>query len=319
MSLNPLLPTKTRSRIRSVIDNLSLLRAFVAVVEARSFSEAARRLNVAPSTVSKHVSMLEDRIRGQLIIRSTKNLSITELGGRFYERCVTILDQVEAAEMEIGDYNAEPQGVLKLAAAPVFAMKHLTSVLCRFMNKYPHVKVETSLETANVDLVAEGFDAAIRVSSSLEPGLIALKLAPNIRVFCAAPDYLKKYGAPTCVVDLQDHNCIVVRGVSQSSRWAVRNTKGELESAQVSGNFSSDNGDIVRQAILGGLGIGHLARFMVQEHLDSGELVEIFSDSRVIASHVFAVYPERRNLPLKTRAFLDHMREEFHVPPAWVA
>lgn len=317
MSFVPLLSPKSKSGTRSIIDNLSLLRAFVAVVESRSFSEAARRMRVVPSTISKHVSTLEARIRAQLIIRSTTNLSVTELGEHFYQRCVAILEQVEEAEYEVGSYNAEPQGILRISAATVFSLKHLGPIFARFLDKYPKVTIESNLSVATADMVGEGFDVAIRITSNLEPGLIAVKLAANSRIFCAAPSYLEKAGTPLTAADLEKHNCLIVRGMTQLSRWSIRNLHGEFESINVSGNFVSDNGDLVRQMLVAGLGIGHLARFMVQDHLDSGELVEIFPDSRVIASNIYAVYPERRNLPLKTRAFIDHLKSEFKTLPSW--
>jgi DNA-binding transcriptional LysR family regulator len=317
MSYEPVLPRRPDGRPRSVIDNLSLLRAFVAVVEAGSFSEAGRRLRVVPSTVSKHISALESRLNGHLVVRSTKHLSVTELGQRFYEHCLAILRQVEEAELEIGEYNAEPQGLLKVSAATVFASRHLAPIFFRFLQKNPKVTLDTTLTTTSEDLVARGIDVAIRISNDLDLGLIALKLAANTRVYCAAPAYLERRGRPATGTELLTHNCLLVRGVAQSARWPIRNARGEIEHVTVSGNFVSDNGDVLRQMLLAGLGVGHLARFMVHEHLVAGDLVELFPDSRVVASHIYAVYPERRNMPLKTRAFLDHLRAEFSIPPPW--
>ncbi|WP_231639152.1 LysR family transcriptional regulator [Sphingomonas profundi] len=302
-----------------MIDDLGALRAFVAVVEAGSFSAAGRRLRVVPSTISKHVAELESRVSGQLVIRSTKRLSITELGSRFYDRCLSILHEVEETENEIGEYNAEPQGLLRVSAATVFTTRHMTPILVRFLRKYPKVRLDISLSTSAEDIVADGIDVAIRISNNLDPGLIALKLAPNMRVYCAAPDYLARHGTPGSLADLAGHNCLVVRGVTQSARWPQRLADGSIEQVAVSGSFVSDNGDLVRQALLEGLGIGHLARFMVDEHIRSGELVELFPESREPASNIYAVYAKRKNLPLKTRAFLDHLRAEFATPPSWAA
>jgi DNA-binding transcriptional LysR family regulator len=317
MSFDPVLPRRADGRPRSIIDNLSLLRAFVAVVESGSFSEAGRRLRVVPSTVSKHIAALEARLNGHLVVRSTKHLSITELGQRFYEHCRAILREVEEAELEIGEYNAEPQGLLKVSAATVFASRHLAPIFMRFLEKNPKVTLDTTLTTTSEDLVAHGIDVAIRISNDLDPGLIALKLAANTRVYCAAPAYLERRGRPTSGAELLTHNCLLVRGVAQSARWPIRNGRGEIEHVTVSGNFISDNGDVLRQMLLAGLGVGHLARFMVHDHLEAGDLVELFPDSRVVASHIYAVYPERRNLPLKVRTFLDHLRSEFRNPPPW--
>lgn len=302
---------------RSVLNDLGNLRVFVAVVEASSFTEAGRKLQIVPSTVSKHIAALEARIKGQLIIRSTQRLSVTELGRRFYERCVAILQEVENAENEIGDYQAEPQGLLRVSAATVLATRHLMPLLSSFLDRHPKVKLELTLTTVTEDLVADGIDVAIRISNNLDPNLVAVKLAPNIRVFCASPKYLEREGYPATVADLTAHNCLAIRNVFQSSAWPMRKDDGSFENIVVGGNFSTNNGDILRQALLAGLGIGHLARFMVHDHIESGELVELFPESRTVASHIYAVFPKRRDLPLKTRAFIDHMRAEFRTAIAW--
>lgn len=303
--------------VRFLIDDLMLLRAFVAVVETRSFTGAGKRLNVVPSTISKHIASLERRLDGRLITRTTKHLSVTELGARFYERCLLIFHEVEEAELEIGEYQAEPQGNLRISAATTLAVRHFGPIFVSFLQRYPKVTLEVSLSATNKDLVADGYDVGIRISSELDPNLIALKLAPNTRVYCASPLYLQKNGYPEAPRDLLNHNCLVMRGVLQSSRWPFIMPDGAVESVVVSGNYVADNGDLLRQALLTGIGVGYLARFIVQEHLDSGELVEIFPESRVTTSNIYVVYPDRKKLPLKTRAFIDHLRDEFRLPPAW--
>jgi DNA-binding transcriptional LysR family regulator len=302
---------------RSFFDDLRALRVFVAVVDTGSLTDAAHRLSIAPSTVSKRLSALETSVSGQLIIRSTKRLHVTELGRSFYDRCIAILHEVEGAEMDVGEYNAEPQGVLRVSAAPVFASRHLMPIIARLLERHPKITIDLSLTSSEEDLVAGGIDAAIRISHDLDPGLVAVRLAPNVRVFCASPAYLKAHGQPASVKDLVNHNCLIVRNVSQSSVWPMRRSDGTIETVSVSGSFVCDNGDMVRQALLAGLGIGHLARFMVHEHIESGELVELFPGSRVIANHIYVVFPKKRNMPLKTRVFIDHLRAEFRTPAPW--
>lgn len=302
---------------RSVLNDLGNLRVFVAVVEASSFTEAGRRLQIVPSTVSKHIAALEAKVQGQLVIRSTQQLSVTELGRRFYERCVSILQEVESAENEIGEYQAEPQGLLRISAATVLATRHLTPLLTSFLQRHPKVRIDLALTTVVDDLVADGIDVALRISNNLDPNLVAVKLAQNIRIFCASPDYLRREGHPRSVAELTSHNCLVMRNVAQSVAWPMRREDGSFENIVVSGNFVTNNGDMMRQALLAGWGIGHLARFMVHDHIQSGELVELFPDSRTIASHIYLVFPKRRNLPLKTRAFVDHMRAEFRTAIPW--
>lgn len=302
---------------RSALDDLRALRVLIAVVETGSLTEAARRLNIAPSTVSKHISGLEARVHGQLVVRSTKQIHVTELGQRFNARCRAIIREVEGAELEVNDYNAEPQGLLRVSAAPVFAIKHLAPVVARFLEKYPKVSVDLELTSTEQDLVANGIDAAIRISGKLDDNLVAVKLAPNIRVYCAAPSYLAKHGKPASVSDLVHHNCLIIPSVARSAVWPMRREDGIIEEIAVSGTFKCNNGDMLRQALLQGMGIGHLARFMVHDHIASGDLVELFPESRVVASHIYVVFPSKRNMPLKTRAFVDHLRAEFQHAAPW--
>ncbi len=299
------------------IDNLTLLRAFVAVVELQSFTAAGRRLNVVPSTMSKHIAALEQQLCCQLVIRSTKTLSITELGTRFYKRCLSILQEVEQAEIEVGEYKSEPQGLLRVSAPTTLATHVLAPVFFRFKQRFPKVTLDLSLTPASEDLVASGTDVAIRISSALDPNLIALKLAPNTRLCCASPDYLERHGRPATPAELRHHECVVVKSIQQSASWPFRALDGRTEHVVVPGGIHADNVEVIAQAVLAGLGIGHLPRFVVEPQIASGALIELFAERRVVESHIYALYPERRNLALKTRAFIDHLRAEFRDPPAW--
>lgn len=310
-------PPSEVGRPRFVIDDLTLLRAFVAVVETQSFTRAGATLGIMPSTISKHIKSLEQRLDGRLVTRTTKHLSITEIGQRFYERCLHVLHEIQQAEFEVSEYNAEPQGLLRISAATTLATRHFAPIFVSFLKKYPKVKLDVSLSVSSEDLVVSGIDIGIRISSELDPNLVALKIAPNMRVYCASPGYLFAHGKPTKPAELAHHNCLVMRGVLHSARWTFRLPDEDTQTINVSGNFVADNGDLLRQAMLAGLGIGYLSRFMVQEHLTSGQLIELFPESRTVTSTIYAVYPARRNLPLKTRAFLDHLRAEFLIPPDW--
>jgi DNA-binding transcriptional LysR family regulator len=304
-------------RVRYLLDNLAHLRAFAAVVECQGFSAAGRRLGVVPSTVSKYIAALEQQVAGQLVVRSTKTLRITELGARFYKRCVAILHEVDDAEIELGQYNSEPQGVLRVSAPTTLGTHYLAPIFFKFSSLYPKVSLEISLTPASQDLVATSIDVAIRISSALDPGLVALKLAPNMRLYCASPAYLERRGTPSSPLELRKHDCLVVRSAQQSTAWPFPAPDGRIEHHIVEGRLSADNVEVIRQAALAGLGIAHLSRFLIEEHIGRGELVELFPKSRVLESYIYAVYPERRNLALKTRAFLDLLKAEFRAPPPW--
>ena len=298
---------------RSALDDLARLRVFTAVVEAGTFSAAGRRLGVVPSTVSKHISSLEAQLRGQLITRSTQRLSVTELGQRFYERCRVILQDVTEAEEEVHEYQGEPQGLLRITAAPVLAVGHLMPLLAEFTVLSPKVDLEVTITPESQDLFASGIDAALRITREPDADLVAVKLGPNERVFCASPEYLKSRGAPRTVPELKGHNCLVIENVAQSAEWPMRDEAGRSSTVSVSGNLVSNNADLVRQALLAHMGIGHIALFLVEKHLADGTLVELFPNQRVLFSHIYLVFPKRRHLPLKTRAFIDFMRNRFRT------
>ncbi|ABQ70605.1 transcriptional regulator, LysR family [Rhizorhabdus wittichii RW1] len=303
---------------RSMLDNLSALRAFVAVVEAGSFSEAGYRLNVMPSTISKHVSFLEEKIHGQLIVRSTKHLSVSELGRRFYDRCLIILKEVEETEAEMLEYQMEPQGKLRITMGPSFAGYHLPRLIPSFLERYPKISLDFRVTPELVDLIDHSIDVAVRISSNLEPGLIAVKLAPNIRSVCVSPAYVEKFGMPAEPRDLESHNCLLTNEASSTAKWRLLQD-GVENVVHVSGNLVVNHGDIYKQAILDGVGIGHLSRYLVYQEINDGRLIELFPDRGVINSFIYVVYPQRRNLPLKTRVFIDHLRDAFRGTPEWMA
>jgi DNA-binding transcriptional LysR family regulator len=301
---------------RSRVDDLRALRTFVAVVEENSFSGAARRLSVVPSTITKHVQSLEERFEGHLIARSTKRLAITDLGERVYKQSVSILADVAEMEQELRENNSTSQGVLKITVPTGFAAHHLAPIISSFVEKYPRIMLDVRATNDTLDLIADGFDAAIRLSTQLDLGLIAIKLTPNPAVYCAAPFYLEHYGTPRSTEELLEHNCLVTRGF-YGGRWPILSADGKIQHLAVRGNLMTNDGDILRAALLAGFGIGYIARFQVYNDLNSGRLIELFPGQDASTSQMYAVYPAQRKTPLKTRVFIDHLRGAFRARPPW--
>lgn len=295
---------------RSMLDDLNLLRSFVTVVDTGSFSRAGRLLNIVPSTVSKHIAALEARINGQLITRSTTQLSITELGERFHVRCLNILEEVGTAEEELETYQAEAQGTLRIAVTAMAARPLIAPAIRSFISKYPKVRVQLIFPSAKDGSGGRGIDLLLQTSDQLAPELIAVKLAPIMMIYCASPAYLAANGTPITPAELRQHNCLLVGDDSRSDSWPLIEPDGSESSITVAGTTACEDEEMLRYLTLSGIGIARIPHALVGAALAAGELVEIFPDSRKVDGLLFAAYAQRRNLALKTRTFLDHLKRE---------
>ncbi len=291
-------------------DDLASLRVFSRVVELGSFSEVARHLGVTPATVSKHIGALEGRLGARLVNRTTRQVSVTEAGRRLYEHCVRVLRELEEAEAGLSEIQNEPAGSLRVTAPLQFGVRRISPRLPDFLRRYPRVSVDLDLSIQKVDLFREHIDIAIRITDSPEPGLVALKLAPYRRVFCASPEYLERNGVPQAPEDLVNHNCLIARGASLNASWPVK--RGDVVSLQrVSGNLVANNADVVRDAALAGLGVAMSPRWLVEDDLRAGRLKEVLPGYAVGDRAVYAVLPRPGTPLLKVRCFVDFLKESF--------
>jgi DNA-binding transcriptional LysR family regulator len=300
------------------MENLSAMIVFARVVEARSFSTAARQLGLSKSTVSKHVSRLEDRLGARLLNRTTRRLSPTEVGLAFYERCTRIAAEVEEAEAAVTRLHSAPRGTLKVNAPMSFALAHIAPAIGQFLGEHPELTVDISMSDRFVDLIDEGFDLAVRIADLPDSSLIARRIAPNRRVACAAPAYLERHGTPTTLEELADHNCLIYTYPTPHQTWRfVRD--GDEHTARVSGSFLANNGDVLLTAALDGLGIAVLPTFIVGDEIKTGRLQAVLTDYQLPETSVYAVYPHNRHLSAKVRAFVDFLSERFGPTPYWEA
>lgn len=296
-----------RNRPVGAIRDLGSLRIFSLVVEMGSFSEVARRVGCTPATISKTVGGLEDRLRTQLVSRTTRRLFITEAGQRLYEHASRIIQELEQAEGELSDMQSEPSGHLRVSAPGVFASRLLSSHFPEFMKKYPKISLDVMLNSHIVDLYAERIDVAIRVAEQIDPGLIGIKLAANRRVICAAPDYLRVHGTPRSPEALEQHNCLVMRGAAIVDHWPMQDGP-RVVNTRVAGNFIADNGEILRDAVLGGLGIAMLPDWLVGADVRLGTLKEILATHVAQTTSIYAVLPQRSYVAPKVRCFVDFLK-----------
>ncbi len=285
------------------------MRIFSETVDAESFTAAADRLGLSKQFVSKRIAALETHLGARLLVRSTRQLRVTDLGLAYYERIQHILQEVDAAEQMISNQTATPRGVLRLSAPMTFATMHLGTLIPEFMQRHLEVTVELALNDRTVDLIGEGYDMAVRIGKLADSSLIARRITDSQLVACASPAYLDRNGVPAVPEELSAHACLIY-GHTQRSEWSFR--VGErTRKLPVSGPLRANNGEMLRDAAIAGLGVVVLPDFIVADAMTDGRLVEVLESFRPGGFTVYAVYPQHRQTSLLVRAFSDFLIERF--------
>lgn len=290
------------------------VRIFVRVVEARSFSAAARAMGLPKSTVSRRVSGLEERLDVRLLQRTTRSLSLTDEGAAYYERAARALaDLDEAAEAAAGT-RIEPRGLLKVTAPVDLGSSFVAPLVAAFCRAHPAVRVRLDLTDRVVDLVAEGCDVAIRAGRLDDSSLIARRLGPARWVLCASRAYLRRAGAPRGIDELPQRETVAFHAPASGATWRLRNGARTMR-VPVSPRFASNNADAVRKAALEGLGIAFVPEPIVASDLASGRLRRVLEGHEPPETDIHVVYPAGRFLPARVRAFVDRVIEGFPRSP----
>ncbi|MDH3639547.1 MAG: LysR family transcriptional regulator [Gammaproteobacteria bacterium] len=299
------------------MSELQEMRTFTRAVEVGGFSAAARELDLSPSAVSKLVSRLEDRLGARLLHRTTRRLSPTEEGRAFYHRCVAILGEIQQAEEAVSEARGRVRGTLRVVAMSAFGRAHLLPLLPEFMSRFPELRLELQLRERTVDLVDEGIDVALQLSETVtDESLVARKLFTNRRIVCAAPAYLERYGTPRVPEDLMKHNCLTHSSFAHFNDWEFTDRSG-TRILHVGGNFEANSASSLYRAVVAGVGIARLATFLVGRDLKKGRLLPLLTDYTHDQSSLLVVYPHRRHLSQKVRAFVDFVAGEFTPVPPW--
>lgn len=296
------------------MDTLSCMQAFIKVVETGSLAEAARRLEVSAPMMSRYVSYLERRVGARLINRSTTALSLTEAGAAYYERCVSAVAAVAEAEESATAHASVPQGTLRISASADFGASYFAPVMLEFLRRHATIAIDVSFTNRMVNLVEEGIDLAVRISATIDPQLIARRLATTSLIVCASPEYLQTHGTPRTPSDLEHHNCLVFGDSPYFREWPFEKD-GQRTVIRPHGNLRCGNANVLRDAAVGGLGVLLLASFAVAEELKTGLLVPILTDYAIARFGLFAVYANRRFLPPKVRLFVDALIGRFGPNP----
>src|SRR5579859_2844631 len=299
------------------MDRLAALEAFARVAETGSFSAAARALNLSKSLISRQVSALEAELGSRLISRTTRSLTLTEAGRGYYEQVARILAQIEEADLSVSQLQATPRGRLRVSAPMSFSVLRLAPVLPDFLALYPEIEVDVVLNDRRVDLLADGFDLAIRIGRLADSSLIARKLSDTKLYVCASPGYLQLRGTPKVPADLKRHDCLCYSNADFLTEWRFTDQDGRPLSVEVKGRLHANNGDLLRAAALRGQGLVELPDFLVGPDVESGALVPVLESYFRQDGGVYAVYPHARYLPPKIRVFVDFLAERWGGDPDW--
>ena len=297
------------------MDRIECMRAFVATVGANGFAAAARALDVPRSKVSKQIQALEEAIGVQLLQRTTRSLHLTEAGAEYYDACRDVIASLDEAEQRARTGMGEIRGVLRINAPMSFGLSRLGPLLPRFNELHPNVELQIVLSDQQVDPVKGGFDVTIRIASLPDSSMVARSLAPAPRVMVASPEYLARHGTPQSPKDLASHQFLSYGYLQSGISLQLCNGK-ETQRVTVSGPLHANNGDILAQAAVSGMGIALLPNFIVERAVADGRLKPVLCEWQAPAISVNAVYPSARRVPMKTRAFIDFLVEELALGSA---
>lgn len=293
------------------MDHLTALRVFREVVRQSSFAAAGRKLTMSSPAVSKNVSELEAHLSTRLLNRTTRRLSLTEAGTRYYAQISQILDDLDETERGLNPSQENPGGTLRVSAPMSLMLVMLSQAIPAFLVRYPNLKLDLNLDDRRVDLVQEGFDVAIRgsgASRALDATMVARRLTSLPHVVCGAPEYFARHGRPATPDDLRAHQCIQFTLSGHANEWPFRRGDDERR-IPVDGRYKVDSSLAVRDALRAGFGLTLIPCAYVQEDLASGALVTVLDDWEMPETGVFAVYPSRRHLDAKVRVFIDFLVE----------
>jgi DNA-binding transcriptional LysR family regulator len=283
---------------------------FFSVVDAQGFSAAAKRLDTTPASVSRRVKSLEQRLGVRLLQRTTRKLALTEAGERYFREARRLLHELDDLEQELTVSAREPEGELRILAPMSFGQRRLAPMVVRFASMHRKLRVSLILEDREADLIDEGADLAIRIGYPADSSMIARSIGPVPRHACASPHYLEQRGYPESPEDLLHHDCLHYSLISEREEWIFSGSEGEQTFA-IKGGFCSNNGDVLAEAAIQGLGIALLPNFIVEKGLADGRLVKVLEDYERSPLTLFALYPSRQHVPAKTRKFLEYLLDHF--------
>ncbi|MEY3462175.1 MAG: hypothetical protein RLZZ03_1828 [Pseudomonadota bacterium] len=293
------------------MDRLLAMQMFVRVVETGSFSKAAIEFATTQPTVTKQVAAVEARLKVRLLNRNTRGVSLTESGALYYEKCKTIVRDVEDADNIARLRQGHAQGLLRVGTSVAFGRRVIVPMTLDFMASHPQVQIDLSFEDRYTDLVAQGIDVAVRMGKLADSTLGARFLGMNPWLLAASPAYLKKHGTPKRPKDLSSHGALIYSSVQGDAVWRLASAKGDSVTVSVAGHFRSNNLSAVLAAARGGMGIAAMPRYVAHDSLVSGHIVEVLKDHSLPEQEIHAVFPSPKLVPAKVQAFIALLQGRF--------
>lgn len=291
------------------------METFVAVVNLGSLSAAARQEGVVAAMIGRRLDALEERLGVKLLVRTTRSVTLTQEGSAFFEDCQRILAELAESEAAVASGSGRARGHLRLSAPAGFGRRHVAPHIASFLQAHPDLRVTLDLSDRLVDLARDRIDCAIRISDLADSSLVAVRLAENRRVVVASPAYLARHGIPRTLEDLAGHNCLSL-GESQSRGWTFK-VDGELLNLRVRGVLECNDGAVLHDWALAGLGLAWRSLWEVKDDLSDGRLVTVLERFSSPDYPVYAVVPQRRFLPGRVRLFIDHLKACYSSPGYW--
>ncbi|HJV75239.1 MAG TPA: LysR family transcriptional regulator [Noviherbaspirillum sp.] len=298
------------------MDQFKQISTFVDVAAKGSLSAAARAEGIAPAMIGRRLDALEERLGVKLLQRTTRKIALTNEGIAFLEDCQRILADLENAETAVSERSARASGHLLISAPAGFGRQHVAPLIPSFLAEHRDVSITLNLNDRVVDLIGEGIDVAIRIASLSDSSLIGVKLADNMRVVVAAPEYIRRYGAPASLDELAKHNCLAISSEGSQRGWTFRQN-GKNVTLKVTGNMVCNDGAVLHDWALSGKGLAWRSMWEVGTAIESGELVTVLNEFTAPGNDIYAVFAQRRHLPLRIRAFVDFLRHAYAQPEYW--
>ena len=301
------------------MDRLTEMEAFATVVDQGGFTDAARKMGISKSAVSKHVSSLEARLGARLLNRTTRRVSPTEIGLAYYDRARRVLNDAGEADALVTSMQTAPSGTLRISVATDFGVNHLSPVLGRFLTEYPDITVNMVLNNRYVELISEGFDMAVRIGELEDSSLRARKLAETNKRMIGSPSYFQRYGRPGRIDDLNAHKLLHYSNQASGNVWRITAPSGEKRQVRTAGWLTVNDGQSLLNAAISGLGIAYLPSFLYADAMEQGLVEEAIPDLPQESQGIYAVYPPGRFTQPKVRAFIDFLVGAFadKGPDCW--